>query len=207
MVECMNVAHRDENIARTSADPLGSEFSLKFKVELIHLDACGAPALGAVLGDGKDDVQEDRKYAAGHGGHRFGEQVDDGNQKQSQRDEPQPHGDLHATEMEVQRNLKFTLAGAGVAENEHREAIHRETPNHAKGVKVREKGHVTMADDDGDDLQRHDDIDDAIACAEALVWLPEPFAERSEEHTSELQSRPHLVCRLLLEKKKKKTMV
>src|SRR5690554_1529461 len=30
-----------------------------------------------------------------------------------------------------------------------------------------------------------------------------PFAVRSEEHTSELQSRPHLVCRLLLEKKKK----
>src|SRR5437660_8435516 len=29
--------------------------------------------------------------------------------------------------------------------------------------------------------------------------------ERSEEHTSELQSRGHLVCRLLLEKKKKKT--
>src|SRR3989442_10728527 len=27
-------------------------------------------------------------------------------------------------------------------------------------------------------------------------------ARRSEEHTSELQSRPHLVCRLLLEKKK-----
>src|SRR5687768_17631477 len=29
-------------------------------------------------------------------------------------------------------------------------------------------------------------------------------APRSEEHTSELQSRLHLVCRLLLEKKKKK---
>src|SRR5690554_7293729 len=28
------------------------------------------------------------------------------------------------------------------------------------------------------------------------------FGIRSEEHTSELQSRPHLVCRLLLEKKK-----
>src|SRR3989442_1818690 len=27
---------------------------------------------------------------------------------------------------------------------------------------------------------------------------------RSEEHTSELQSRPHLVCRLLLEKKKRR---
>src|SRR3989449_6880247 len=31
------------------------------------------------------------------------------------------------------------------------------------------------------------------------------LAQRSEEHTSELQSRLHLVCRLLLEKKKKKT--
>src|SRR5690625_6435963 len=35
-----------------------------------------------------------------------------------------------------------------------------------------------------------------VRCADAL--------ERSEEHTSELQSRGHLVCRLLLEKKKKK---
>src|SRR5205809_3748591 len=30
--------------------------------------------------------------------------------------------------------------------------------------------------------------------------------ERSEEHTSELQSRLHLVCRLLLEKKKKQQL-
>src|SRR5436305_7812838 len=30
------------------------------------------------------------------------------------------------------------------------------------------------------------------------------YRRRSEEHTSELQSRPHLVCRLLLEKKKNK---
>src|SRR5690554_7067462 len=30
---------------------------------------------------------------------------------------------------------------------------------------------------------------------------------RSEEHTSELQSRPHLVCRLLLEKKKDRKQV
>src|SRR3989442_11874272 len=32
---------------------------------------------------------------------------------------------------------------------------------------------------------------------------PTAARKRSEEHTSELQSRPHLVCRLLLEKKKK----
>src|SRR2546429_9828859 len=32
-----------------------------------------------------------------------------------------------------------------------------------------------------------------------------PVPHRSEEHTSELQSRLHLVCRLLLEKKKKES--
>src|SRR3712207_7119578 len=38
-----------------------------------------------------------------------------------------------------------------------------------------------------------------------LLDLVERQQCRSEEHTSELQSRQYLVCRLLLEKKKKKT--
>src|SRR2546422_7454539 len=51
------------------------------------------------------------------------------------------------------------------------------------------------------------DVDDETA-AETYAKYPrakryEDF-RRSEEHTSELQSRLHLVCRLLLEKKKKK---
>src|SRR3989442_2803924 len=51
-----------------------------------------------------------------------------------------------------------------------------------------------------------------VACGTCLVlWygarlvLAGTLTSRSEEHTSELQSRPHLVCRLLLEKKKTKT--
>src|SRR5687767_15335152 len=35
--------------------------------------------------------------------------------------------------------------------------------------------------------------------------MVDPYASRSEEHTSELQSLAYLVCRLLLEKKKKDT--
>src|SRR5689334_24452482 len=38
----------------------------------------------------------------------------------------------------------------------------------------------------------------------AMLALLKQHAMRSEEHTSELQSQFHLVCRLLLEKKKKK---
>src|SRR2546427_1116771 len=37
------------------------------------------------------------------------------------------------------------------------------------------------------------------------TWTVQFIGSRSEEHTSELQSQSNLVCRLLLEKKKKKT--
>src|SRR2546429_4492250 len=42
----------------------------------------------------------------------------------------------------------------------------------------------------------------ACPCAQDMVY-EYARVRRSEEHTSELQSRLHLVCRLLLEKKKK----
>src|SRR4051794_41218651 len=51
-------------------------------------------------------------------------------------------------------------------------------------------------------------IGDGELCETAMttVSVPEMFRYwRSEEHTSELQSPVHLVCRLLLEKKKTKT--
>src|SRR2546422_2243808 len=57
-----------------------------------------------------------------------------------------------------------------------------------------------------------DTLRTSLSHARRLGWMaeyvlrphyPQP-GQRSEEHTSELQSRLHLVCRLLLEKKKKK---
>src|SRR3989442_11905524 len=50
-----------------------------------------------------------------------------------------------------------------------------------------------------------------FGCRRLLTSLDEHIAGgdhlRSEEHTSELQSRPHLVCRLLLETKKSRSMI
>src|SRR3712207_7471735 len=47
-------------------------------------------------------------------------------------------------------------------------------------------------------------IDDFRNRVSGEVSLGVKLTKRSEEHTSELQSRQYLVCRLLLEKKKKK---
>src|SRR2546429_7288663 len=65
------------------------------------------------------------------------------------------------------------------------------------------------------DLQELEQAEDKLAVSDAFAELADAGAKlfagpltdgRSEEHTSELQSRLHLVCRLLLEKKKKTTM-
>src|SRR5258708_18834838 len=45
-------------------------------------------------------------------------------------------------------------------------------------------------------------MDRGIPTEEVLEEMPRSITQRSEEHTSELQSPDHLVCRLLLEKKK-----
>src|SRR6267143_7001302 len=57
-------------------------------------------------------------------------------------------------------------------------------------------------------LSLHDALPISSACSRTWpcrLLCPLP-SSRSEEHTSELQSQFHLVCRLLLEKKKKTTM-
>src|SRR5687768_18551676 len=55
---------------------------------------------------------------------------------------------------------------------------------------------------------RHGAVAEAHACGVgALQVFPLMTELRSEEHTSELQSRLQLVCRLLLEKKKQRTTV
>src|SRR5690625_2875125 len=48
-----------------------------------------------------------------------------------------------------------------------------------------------------------DQVPHWLAAADVGLALRQPSFSQSEEHTSELQSRGHLVCRLLLEKKKK----
>src|SRR5687768_18286994 len=59
-----------------------------------------------------------------------------------------------------------------------------------------------LVGDRPEDDRRHDDHE-RQAEDRGRASPPQAIDDRSEEHTSELQSRLHLVCRLLLEKKNK----
>src|SRR3989442_9764120 len=63
----------------------------------------------------------------------------------------------------------------------------------AAGHRARHGAHRSVGGAEGRPVERGERLEGPAPCR---------AAPRSEEHTSELQSRPHLVCRLLLEKKK-----
>src|SRR5258708_14817844 len=102
----------------------------------------------------------------------------------------------------VVASFDLIVVGAGIVGPAHALAASRrglkvavvERDTRAMSASVRNFGFVTVTGQaDGDTRRR--------ALRSREVWV-EVAAERSEEHTSELQSPDHLVCRLLLEKKK-----
>src|SRR2546422_1242653 len=77
---------------------------------------------------------------------------------------------------------------------------------HAKALRIRRYVQLHTLDDPiNAALQESRGAEEPYDGVAELWWESRADLERSEEHTSELQSRLHLVCRLLLEKKKKKT--
>src|SRR5690625_6644241 len=79
---------------------------------------------------------------------------------------------------------------------ENREAVKQK--NNPKGVSLRQlkKERVRIA--------KEEHVKAKKSVEKEINKELKDLSDRSEEHTSELQSRGHLVCRLLLEKKKKK---
>src|SRR5690625_6281295 len=70
----------------------------------------------------------------------------------------------------------------------------KDSPAEKAGLKPNDQ----ILEVDGEDIK-------GLDLNEAVEKIRGEKGSRSEEHTSELQSRGHLVCRLLLEKKKKTT--
>src|SRR2546422_3879967 len=101
--------------------------------------------------------------------------------------------DVHLMVVEPERYLEsFVAAGASVF------TFHPEATVHVQRLlaAARREGVLAgLALNPGSPLQLAEEV---VADLDLLLIM------RSEEHTSELQSRLHLVCRLLLEKKKKK---
>src|SRR3712207_8631837 len=75
-----------------------------------------------------------------------------------------------------------------------------------RSLGVDERDHAPRLLRLGDDVQRHGRLTGTFGTVDLDDASTRETSDRSEEHTSELQSRQYLVCRLLLEKKKTKVI-
>src|SRR5215470_17220225 len=171
------IADRDQDIAGLGADRFGSQLAFQFEIELVHFDVRNAGMARAFFGNGEDNVKDHGEHAAGHGGDGLGEQVDEGDQEERERYEAEAERNLSFADGEIERDLELALPRIGVAQDKNGEAVHGETPDHAECVEVREESYVTVADDDGEDLQGDDDVDDSVARAKTRMRLAEPVTE------------------------------
>ena len=105
---------------------------------------------------------------------RLGEKINHRNGEQYQRDQTEPNRNFLAENHGVQRHAVLAVLRVRVAQDQHRDALHRKTPDHSEGVKVPKKGHVAAARNDGDDLKQDHHIDDPVGGAKPGVRMPEP---------------------------------
>src|ERR1700674_2238428 len=135
--------------------------------------------MGAALRNGENYIEKNREDAAGHGGHRFSEEVDNGDQEERQCYQSKPNRDLDSAKTKIEGHLKLALTRFRVPQDEYRESIHGKAPDDTKSVEIRQECDVAATDKDGQYLQAHDDIDDPVARAEPGVRLAEPVAENA----------------------------
>ena len=86
---------------------------------------------------------------------------------------------LHAANGQVQRHLPAALARVLKAQHQHGEAVKHEAPQHAEGVGFAERIDIAAADEDGDELQPHHHVQDAVAGAELGVRPAKPISQHA----------------------------
>ena len=92
---------------------------------------------------------------------------------------PSPIGISMPADCQVQGHAKFALPGLLVAKHQHGQALHGEAPHHAEGVGLAQHEDIAAAQDDGEELQAHDQIQDAIRGSEAAVRMAKPVRENA----------------------------
>src|SRR6516162_10862298 len=199
VVERVHVADRHKNVAGTRADRFGGQLALHRQVELVHFHVVGG-VMRHAFGKRKNNEKKYREGTPGDGSFRLGEEVDHRDTQKHGRDQPKSNRNFDAKHVEIQRNAVFAVSGMRVAQDQDRHTLHRETPDHSERIEVREKCHVAPAYDDGENLQRRDNVDDPVRCAETPVRLAEPtrqnavFRNAIEHAVRAYNRRVHRAC-------------
>src|SRR5262249_24144298 len=109
------------------------------------------------------------------GGGLLGQEIHQRGNQQDDEDQTQPDGDLVASDVHVARDHEFARAGVLETAHDHGQAFENEAPDHADGVGVAQKDDVAGAGDDGEELEKQDQVEQAVGGAVARMRLAEPI--------------------------------
>ena len=90
---------------------------------------------------------------------------------------PRPSGNSLPPRAEVERDLPLARRLVLEAEHEDGEGLQGKGPDDAEGVGLAQDIDVPPRSDDRDELQEHDQVDDAVGGAVAPVGRPEPVGQ------------------------------
>ncbi len=100
-------------------------------------------------------------------------------QSSTRKTENSPTGNLVAGDGDVRRNFPAAFALVLDAQHQHGQAVEGEAPDHAEGIGLAQQVDIAVADQNGEDLQKHDQVDDPVGGAEARMRLAEPVGENA----------------------------
>ena len=81
--------------------------------------------------------------------------------------------------MEIQGDTVLALARFFEPQHQDRQSLHDKAPNDAKGVSFAQKVNVAAAEENGQNLEAHHHIDNAIGGAKTRVRPPEPVGKNA----------------------------
>src|SRR5262249_494911 len=88
-------------------------------------------------------------------------------------------GNFVSRNVQVGRHLPPALALIFEPQHEHRETVEGETPDHAERVGFAENVYVAATGENGEELEQHHQVDDAMRGAESRMRMAEPLGEHS----------------------------
>src|SRR5205823_3480236 len=109
--------------------------------------------------------------------NRFGEKIYDRSREQNEKNRSQAEWNLVSRNMEIWRNFPASFSFVLMAQNQHRQAVESETPDDPECVGLTQDIHIAAACENSEQLEKDDQIDDAVRGSKAWMRLSEPVGE------------------------------
>ena len=131
------------------------------------------------LGLREDGEKHTAENHTGDGGFVLGKQVHHRGDQQHCGNGHQAERNLNFADVQVAGHFPLPILRLGEAQYEHGDGLHGEAPDHAESVERGQHVYIAKTEEDRQQLQRHDQVNDAVTRSVAAMRLLKPTGEHT----------------------------